>query len=148
MIDDVSCLLEILDTASNGDYDQLRAQWVRDADAALVLFSLTARASFDNISSHFNVIDKALQENWFNFFPVFLVGTKCDLEGLRQVGNEEAAIAAQNYNTSYYGTSAKSRINVEEVFYDAVRACRTREAVVYNNNSHSKGGKSRKCTIL
>ncbi|KAL7061337.1 hypothetical protein AAHC03_09944 [Spirometra sp. Aus1] len=53
--------------------------------------------------------------------PTVLVGNKCDLEDERAVGKEEGQRLARHWGCTFIETSAKSRINVSEIFYDAVR---------------------------
>ena len=50
-----------------------------------------------------------------------LVGNKCDLEDDRQVEKEEARkIATELGNIKYFEVSAKSNINIEELFEEIV----------------------------
>ena len=45
-----------------------------------------------------------------------LVGNKCDLETERKVSYEEGQKAAEEYKMSYFETSAKYGININELF--------------------------------
>lgn len=54
--------------------------------------------------------------------PMILVGNKCDLEDERVVGKEQGQnLARQWSNCAFLESSAKSKINVNEIFYDLVR---------------------------
>ena len=44
-----------------------------------------------------------------------LVGNKCDLEDERVVGKEVGQILARNWGSTFLETSAKQKINVNEV---------------------------------
>ena len=44
-----------------------------------------------------------------------LVGNKCDLEDERVVGKEVGQTLARNWNSTFLETSAKQKINVNEV---------------------------------
>ena len=46
---------------------------------------------------------------------MILVGNKCDLEDERVVGKDLGHGAARNFNCAFLETSAKSKINVNEV---------------------------------
>uniref|UniRef100_A0A5G2RFP5 RAP1A, member of RAS onco family n=1 Tax=Sus scrofa TaxID=9823 RepID=A0A5G2RFP5_PIG len=53
--------------------------------------------------------------------PMILVGNKCDLEDERVVGKEQGQnLARQWCNCAFLESSAKSKINVNEVIYSSV----------------------------
>jgi len=47
--------------------------------------------------------------------PMILVGNKCDLEDERVVGKDQGQGLARQWNSAFLETSAKSKINVNEV---------------------------------
>lgn len=53
--------------------------------------------------------------------PMILVGNKCDLEDERVVGKDQGATAAKKFQCVFLESSAKAKINVNEIFYDLVR---------------------------
>lgn len=53
-----------------------------------------------------------------------VVGNKSDLESERQVSNQEGADLARSFGAPFFETSAKTRVNVEECFYQIVREIR------------------------
>lgn len=53
-----------------------------------------------------------------------LCGNKCDLEPDRQVTTGEGQELAKSFNCPFFESSAKTRINVEESFYELVREIR------------------------
>uniref|UniRef100_A0A2K5CGN4 Ras-related protein Rap-1A n=1 Tax=Aotus nancymaae TaxID=37293 RepID=A0A2K5CGN4_AOTNA len=54
--------------------------------------------------------------------PMIFVGNKCDLEDERVVGKEQCQNLARRWcNCAILGSSAKSKINVNEIFYDLIR---------------------------
>ncbi|KAK1331539.1 hypothetical protein QTO34_009496 [Cnephaeus nilssonii] len=54
--------------------------------------------------------------------PIILVGNKCDQEDEQVVGKEQGQnLARQWCNCAFLESSAKSKINVNEIFYDLVR---------------------------
>jgi GTPase KRas len=55
---------------------------------------------------------------------MMLVGNKCDLEDKREVETNEGEELARKLNCQFKETSAKTRENVEESFYDLVREIR------------------------
>ncbi len=46
---------------------------------------------------------------------MILVGNKCDLEDERVVGKDQGSNLARQFNCAFLETSAKSKINVNEV---------------------------------
>ena len=55
--------------------------------------------------------------------PLVLVGNKCDLP-TRTVDCEQAKELAQAFNIPFVGTSAKTRMGVDDAFYTLVREIR------------------------
>lgn len=53
--------------------------------------------------------------------PMILVGNKCDLEDERVVGKDQGAGLARQFNCGFLETSAKAKVNVNEV--SSYRAC-------------------------
>merc|ERR1712093_21771 len=114
VIDDQTCLLEILDTAGQEEFTALRDQWIRECEGFIIAYSITSSHSFQQ------VVRVKDDDN----LPMMLVGNKCDLEDEREVTTEEGAALAEKLGCQFKEASAKSRKNVEESFYDLVRAIR------------------------
>lgn len=53
-----------------------------------------------------------------------LIGNKCDLESDRQVTTQEGQELTKNFGCPFFESSAKTRVNVEESFYELVREIR------------------------
>lgn len=53
-----------------------------------------------------------------------LVGNKCDLASERKISTTEGQDLAKSFGIPFFETSAKTRVNVEEVFYSLVREIR------------------------
>ena len=58
---------------------------------------------------------------------MLLVGNKCDLEDERVVGKDQGTNLARQFNCGFLETSAKSKINVNEV-------CTFSKLNIYNND--------------
>jgi GTPase KRas len=56
VIDQQSCMLEVLDTAGQEEYTALRDQWIRDGEGFVLVYSITSRASFSRIQKFYNQI--------------------------------------------------------------------------------------------
>uniref|UniRef100_A0A093UTQ2 Protein ras-2 n=1 Tax=Talaromyces marneffei PM1 TaxID=1077442 RepID=A0A093UTQ2_TALMA len=58
VIDQQSCMLEVLDTAGQEEYTALRDQWIRDGEGFVLVYSITSRASFSRITKFYNQIQR------------------------------------------------------------------------------------------
>jgi len=121
MIDEEVALLDVLDTAGQEEYSAMREQYMRTGEGFLLVYSITSRQSFDEIQTFEQQILRVKDKD---YFPIILVGNKCDLEGDRQVSREEGQEMARRFNCKFIETSAKSRVNVDNAFYELVREIR------------------------
>jgi GTPase KRas protein len=99
----------------------MRDQYMRTGQGFLCVYSITSRSSFEEISSFREQILRVKEED---NVPMVLVGNKCDLEDSRVVATSEGADLAKSFGCKFLESSAKSRINVEESFFELVREIR------------------------
>ncbi|KAG8208440.1 hypothetical protein GTR04_4192 [Trichophyton interdigitale] len=134
VIDDEVALLDVLDTAGQEEYSAMREQYMRTGEGFLLVYSITSRQSFEEIITFQQQILRVKDKD---YFPIILVGNKCDLEKEREVSQEDGEKLARSFGCKFIETSAKSRINVDNAFYDIVREIRR-----YNKemSSYSSGG--------
>ena len=121
-IDDETCLLNILDPACQEENSAMQNQYMRIAHGFLIIYSVTSKSSFDE-EIH-TLREKILRLKDTAYFPIMLVGNKCDLDEERHVTESEGKKLANEWKCNFYETSARKRINVEECFYDLVREIR------------------------
>jgi small GTP-binding protein len=105
--------LQIWDTAGMEKYKQITVSYYRGAQAAIICFDLTSKASFINLDRW---IKEFIQYNPNNETIIVIVGNKCDLVSEREVTREEIDkfVALNNY--TYVETSAKAGENVDSIF--------------------------------
>jgi len=115
-------MVDVLDTAGQEGYRAMRETYLRNGEGFLLVYSVTSRESFKEISDYHTEILRVKDRQ--DYFPVILVGNKCDLEYERQVGMSEGRSAARQFQCRYIETSAKARINVDEAFCGLVREIR------------------------
>ncbi|KAH3758015.1 Ras GTPase [Pelomyxa schiedti] len=120
-VDDVDCLLNILDTAGQEELSTLRDQYMRTGQGFILMFSMTSRASFADTGSLFRHI---LEVKDSSRVPVIIVGNKADLPQEWRVTPAEANELARMLEVSFVLASAKTKINVEETFHLLVREIR------------------------
>lgn len=129
----------MLDTAGQEEYSAMREQYMRTGEGFLLVYSITDRQSFEEIMTFQQQILRVKDKD---YFPMIVVGNKCDLDGERQVSTQGASMShpapwhwhanslaegqnlAKNFGCKFIETSAKSRINVDNAFYDIVREIR------------------------
>ncbi|RKO97280.1 hypothetical protein CXG81DRAFT_6201, partial [Caulochytrium protostelioides] len=121
LVDGETALLDVLDTAGQEEYSAMREQYMRSGEGFLMVYSITHRSSFDEIQTFFQQILRIKDRDWF---PVVLVGNKSDLGSERQVSTAEGRELASMMGCRFLETSARSKTNVDEAFYQLVRAIR------------------------
>ncbi|KII92198.1 hypothetical protein PLICRDRAFT_104137 [Plicaturopsis crispa FD-325 SS-3] len=140
-VDKRMSFIELIDAMCEEEYASLRDQWIREGQAAILVYSVTSRASFERVDALRQDIIRVKPEK-----PVFvLVGTKCDLVPQREVSHDEGAQLARTFGCEFMETSAKTGENVHLLFSNVVRALRAADAAA------SQGTRKRRidmCTII
>eukprot|EP00419_Tripos_fusus_P055645 CAMPEP_0172808490 /NCGR_PEP_ID=MMETSP1075-20121228/7722_1 /TAXON_ID=2916 /ORGANISM="Ceratium fusus, Strain PA161109" /LENGTH=200 /DNA_ID=CAMNT_0013647653 /DNA_START=70 /DNA_END=669 /DNA_ORIENTATION=- len=116
-LEDRSVKLQLWDTAGQERFRSLIPSYLRGAAAAVVVYDMTRRASFEGARNWINEIRNERGEEAL----VALVGNKSDLEG-REVSAEEGQNAAQELDVTFSETSAKLGHNVKAVFEQLAKA--------------------------
>jgi GTPase KRas protein len=141
VIDDEVALLDVLDTAGQEEYSAMREQYMRTGEGFLLIYSITSRQSFEEIMTFQQQILRVKDKD---YFPIIVVGNKCDLEKERVVSQQEGEALARQFGCKFIETSAKSRIHVEDAFYDLVREIRryNKEMSSYPSGSGAFGARA------
>jgi len=145
VVDDETALLDILDTAGQDEFSSMQDQWMRDGKGFLLVYNITDKTSFDNVSQ---LYDKILRCKDLAKVPVVLVGNKCDLVNDRKISEEEGKALAANWGCPFFETSAKEKINHEICFIELVREIRRMQPSDNPSGSGGTGKKKKWCTIL
>ncbi|XP_070561239.1 circularly permutated Ras protein 1-like [Ptychodera flava] len=111
-------LLDILDTAGQEEFSALREQYVRTAEAFLIVYSITSHQSLDEASAIYTWI---LRFNNIERASAILVGNKIDLEAERQVSTADGQAVAKKHNIPFMEVSAKTGANVNQCFEELVK---------------------------
>ncbi len=75
----------MLDTAGQEEYSAMREQYMRTGEGFLLVYSITSRQSFEEIMTFQQQILRVKDKD---YFPIIVVGNKCDLDGERQVSKQ------------------------------------------------------------
>ena len=94
MIDDEVALLDVLDTAGQEEYSAMREQYMRTGEGFLLVYSIDSRQSFEEIMTYQQQILRVKDKD---YFPIILVGNKCDLEDKERVVSEQGMRDRQNH---------------------------------------------------
>merc|ERR1712083_438491 len=100
------------DTAGQEKYPSLAPLYYRGAHAALIVYDMTNRESFENAKTWVEEVRK--QEG--KHVVIGLAGNKADLTERREVPNEEGKIFAGESQFVFRETSAKTGLNIAEIF--------------------------------
>ena len=90
VIDDEVALLDVLDTAGQEEYSAMREQYMRTGEGFLLVYSISSRQSFEEIMTFQQQILRVKDKD---YFPIIVVGNKCDLESERQVAKQGEQLA-------------------------------------------------------
>lgn len=102
-------MVKIWDTAGQERFKSLAKNFYKNVNGIAVLYDITKRKSFDNVHSWISQIKEKAKPN----IKIVLVANKID-SNQRVVSSEEGMKMAQQYNLTYFETSAKEDINVRE----------------------------------
>lgn len=151
VLDGEEVQIDILDTAGQEDYAAIRDNYFRSGEGFLCVFSITEQESFTATVEFREQILRVKAEE--DKIPLLLVGNKSDLEDRRQVSVEEARSKADEWGVQYVETSAKTRANVDKVFFDLMREVRAKKMSENKDKNGKKSSRNKKslrerCCIL
>ncbi|KAI9497233.1 ras related protein 1b [Zychaea mexicana] len=139
-VDGQQCMLEILDTAGTEQFTAMRDLYMKNGQGFLLVFSITSMVTLNDLHE---LREQILRVKDSENVPIVLVGNKCDLEEERMVSREQGMMLSQQWGGKpFYETSARYKINVDEVFFDVVRQINKQIP------SKDKGKKKLKCVVL
>ncbi|KAH8030085.1 hypothetical protein HPB51_006517 [Rhipicephalus microplus] len=109
----------IVDVAGHKRYSTMRDLYMKNGQGFVLVYSITAQSTFNDLQ---DLREQILRVKDMDDVPMILVGNKCDLEDERVVGKDQGANLARSFNNcAFLESSAKAKINVNEIFYDLVR---------------------------
>ena len=112
-INDKIYRIQIWDTAGQENFRSITRAYYKNSVCALVVYDITNRDSFNNIS---NWVEDCKNQSPKTIFMV-LVGNKSDLNDKRVISVDEGRELAEKYNMIFFETSAKTGENVELIFF-------------------------------
>ncbi|OIR15696.1 MAG: hypothetical protein BEU04_02010 [Marine Group III euryarchaeote CG-Bathy1] len=110
---DVDVELELWDIAGNKTIADVKREFYKDANGAIIVADLSKEKSVDEcenwIKATYQIIDK---------IPFIFVGNKYDLISKEDIDMEKIQALASKYNTHFILTSAKFGDNSNEAFHE------------------------------
>uniref|UniRef100_H3A6H8 small monomeric GTPase n=1 Tax=Latimeria chalumnae TaxID=7897 RepID=H3A6H8_LATCH len=111
-LDDTTVKFEIWDTAGQERYHSLAPMYYRGAQAAIVVYDITNEESFARAKNWVKELQRQASPN----IVIALSGNKADLANKRAVDYQEAQSYADDNSLLFMETSAKTSMNVNEIF--------------------------------
>ena len=111
-IDEKKIKMQIWDTAGQERFKNIIASYYRGAHGILLIYDVTDKDSFKNLSNWLIEIEKNASKNVLKV----LIGNKVDLEDKRVITYNQGKEFADTYGLKYIETSAKKNLNVNEAF--------------------------------
>ena len=147
-IDLEPCILTLLWTPTEQLEDTLRDIHIREGEGIVLIYSITSRSSFEQLSKFYGQIQTARQTLPGNIrtVPMILVGNKSDETTERQVSTQDGWVLAKQWACEFVEVSAKRATNVEQAFFDIVRLMRQHRRYQRKKEANCQTGS--KCYLL
>lgn len=112
--------LQLWDIAGQEHFSNMTRIYYRDAHAALIVFDISRESTFHNSLKWKNDLDNKLNFDT-NQIPIFLLANKSDLINSSSLNKFDLDTFCKTHNfTSYFKTSAKDNIGIDEVIKNLV----------------------------
>jgi len=114
MVDDTPIKYAIWDTAGQEKYHSLAPMYYRGAAAAIVVYDITRKSTFQTLKNWVKELRQLGPEN----IVIAIAGNKCDLEDQRDQPTAAGREYAEEIGALFVETSAKEDTNVHDLFVD------------------------------
>jgi len=104
--------LQIWDTAGQERFRTITTAYYRGAMGILLVYDVTDEVSFQDIHNWMKNIEQHASEN----VNKILIGNKCDMDSGKVISTQMGQQLADNYDVSFFETSAKTGAKVNEAF--------------------------------
>ena len=142
-VDGKNVMLEILDTAGTEQFKAMRDLYMRNGEGFILVYSVIALSTFNDLSELREQIMRVKEGD----VPMILVGNKADLDSQRMVAKAQGDELAKSFGCGFLEASAKTRLNVDEIFNEVIRQVFAGRGINKNNNKKRGAGK-KNCVIF
>ena len=122
VIDNKIYRIQIWDTAGAESFRSITRAYYKNTVCAFIVYDITKRETFENVQVWLDDIKNQCPQTVL----LVLVGNKLDLENERQISYEEGESFAQKNNMYFFETSAKTGVNIENLFLKSVETINER----------------------
>jgi len=143
-VDGQQCMLEILDTAGTEQFTAMRDLYMKNGQGFVLVYSIIAPSTFNDLP---DLREQILRVKDMDDVPMVLVGNKCDLTDQRAISTEQGDVLAKKFNCVFLESSAKTKINVEQIFFDLIRQI-NRKTGSGGKDAGGGGGKKKGCLLF
>lgn len=116
--------LSLTDTAGQEEYRGMWSASNLHSDAFLLVYDITSTSSLQDLNHFVELIEVECQnrtEAGRCWPALMVVGNKCDLQSMRQVGARDGLEWARARGYGFMETSAREMVNIEETFAGELR---------------------------
>lgn len=104
--------MQIWDTAGQERFHAIIPSYIRNSTVVILVFDITSSSSFNNLVKWHQTVMNVADPN----VSFIVVGNKVDLEDNRSIPTEKAESYASSIKAKYIETSARTPINIDELF--------------------------------
>ena len=119
-------VLSVVDLGGQQTFAALRNRFYQGAHHVILVYDRTDRSTFEDIPKWYETLTEGIRMPTYIFLAGSLVANKVDLTDATEVTEEEGRQLADLLSMKYFETSAKTGINVAEIFIHAASSCRAR----------------------
>jgi len=147
-VDGAVSKVEMLDTAGSELFSESNFEsWVEDADTFILVYDITSSSTFNELDKiHKKIL--GYKDRQKDTYPIIVAGNKQDLEANRQVEKEKGEKKAKEWDARFFETSAKTRVNVDEMIHACIREVRDKKPVDAKGTKGGANQKKKFCTLL
>jgi len=96
----------------------MRDLYMKNGQGFVLVYSIIAQSTFNDLAE---LREQILRVKDCDKVPMVLVGNKCDLADQRVITSEQGTKLAERFSCTFLEASAKTKHNVEQIFYDLIR---------------------------
>ncbi|OHT12805.1 Ras family protein [Tritrichomonas foetus] len=109
-VGDQTVRMQIWDTAGQERFHSIIPSYIRSSSVAVIVYDITSSNSFTNLAKWHKIVTSITDP------AIVIVGNKVDLETDRATPSEKAESYANSICAKYIETSARTPINISELF--------------------------------